>query len=181
MAAIFQGHEILIPADLGLAFDPDEDGSTFMENAVIKAEALRDSWVGPILADDSGICVDALGGAPGIYSARFGSSGGRELASAERNALLLSRMECVAERECRFVCAMVLSLDRQRFISAQETFEGILLDAPRGSAGFGYDPIVFLPERGLSVAELPEEEKNAISHRGKAAKRILAALEIPLP
>lgn len=177
MAALFPGHDLFIPREIGLPFDPEEDGETFLENAMIKAQALRASWEGPILADDSGICVDALGGAPGIFSARFGASDGVDLSSMERNALLLERMRGVRERSCRFVCAMVLSVDAARFMCAQETLEGVLLESPRGTGGFGYDPVVFLPDRGVSVAELSEEEKNAISHRGKAAKRIKAALE----
>lgn len=176
MSTLFSGHELVMPEEFGLPFDPEEDGASFLENAMIKAQALRSSWEGPILSDDSGICVDALGGAPGIFSARFGNSGGKDLSSEKRNALLLERMGGVAERSCRFVCAMVLSWDGHRFLCAQETLEGILLEEPRGLAGFGYDPVVFLPERGCSVAELNEGDKNAISHRGKAAARIKAAL-----
>jgi len=176
LAQIFAGHDILLPKELGLAFDVEEDGASFLENAMKKAQALRPAWPGAILADDSGICVDALGGEPGIHSARYGSEYGVEPSSRERNALLLSAMHGRTDRSCAFVCCMVLSLSERRFIVAQESLEGTLLEQPRGDSGFGYDPLVFVEEKKRSVAELSDEEKNAISHRGRAAMRILAML-----
>ncbi len=169
VAALFPNHRIILPQECGLGFDVEESGLTFLENAMLKALALRSLWSGPILADDSGICLPALGGLPGIYSARFGSEGGKNLSSEERNELLLEKMRGRSDRECAFVCSMVLSLGQDRFFIAQETLEGRLLDSPRGKGGFGYDPIVWIEEKQCSVAELTEEEKNIISHRGKAA------------
>ncbi|HSV57238.1 MAG TPA: non-canonical purine NTP pyrophosphatase, partial [Magnetospirillaceae bacterium] len=132
----------------------------------------------PVLADDSGLCVDALGGAPGVRSARYGSQDGgkTELSAEEKNALLLRAMEGRDDRSCRFVCAMTLVLSDYRFVSVQETCEGELLHVPRGLEGFGYDPVFLVQEAGLSMAELPLERKNLISHRGRAARRLLAVL-----
>ncbi len=176
-AALFSGFDIAIPADKGIPFAPEESGSSFFENALIKAKALYEAAGLPVLADDSGLCVDALGGAPGIRSARFGSESGEPLPDSGRNALLLAKMAGEADRACRFVCCLVFYAGQNRFFSAQETLEGVLLDAPRGEGGFGYDPIVSLPDLGRSVAELSEEEKNRISHRGKAAKAIKVLLD----
>jgi XTP/dITP diphosphohydrolase len=169
---LFPEHDIVIPADEGIDFDPEETGATFFENALIKAQALYAITKRPVIADDSGICVDALDGEPGIHSARYGSEGGAKLDSTERNALLLSRMAGERNRTCRFVCNMVVYLAPDRFVSAQETLEGVLIDEPKGTGGFGYDPIVFVPEYGKTVAELSPEEKDACSHRGKAARVI---------
>ena len=171
-AALLSGAQLATPADLGIPFAPEEGGSSFFENASIKARALFDATGQPALADDSGLCVDALGGAPGVHSARFGSEGGAALTDAQRNVLLLSKMKGEANRTCRFVCCLVLYLGEGRFVAAQETLEGVLLDEPRGTGGFGYDPVVFLPELGKSVAELSAEEKNRVSHRAKAASRL---------
>lgn len=196
MSEIFHGHEIVIPADFGLDFDPDESGTTFLENSLIKAKALWEAVRQPVLADDSGICVDILDGIPGIHSARYagrtmrsGRPDGRKLPQGERNRLLLDEVaEAVASgdkggsRACRYVCAMTLYLGPDRFCSAQETMEGRLVEdisEARGAGGFGYDPIVILPGLGKTVAEISAEEKNSLSHRGKAGKVLngmLAAL-----
>jgi XTP/dITP diphosphohydrolase len=184
LAAVLKGHTVQIPADADLAFDPEETGAAFLENALIKARALYDLALSlgrgaPVIADDSGLCVDALGGRPGIYSARYGSEGGRPMEAAERNALLLSELGDTPRRSARFVCAMVLLISPDRFFIAQETLEGELvrdISAARGSGGFGYDPILYLPERGCTVAELSEADKNLISHRGKAARAIAKLL-----
>jgi XTP/dITP diphosphohydrolase len=192
LAAILAGHSVLIPAGAGMAdFEPDETGSSFMENALIKARALYAHPAfpgrerGPVLADDSGLCVDALDGRPGIFSARYGSAGGKKIGAAERNAMLLEEVNAAfmggkaasTSRSCRFVCAMVLLYSPYRFYAVQETLEGELVqDSARGSGGFGYDPIVFLPEKGRTVAELSEEEKNIASHRAKAGKAIAKLL-----
>ncbi len=176
LAPLFDGHVLRTASDAGISFSHEETEPTFEGNSLGKARALWSALRRPVLADDSGLCVDALGGAPGVLSARYGSIDGAELAASERNALLLSEMEGVSDRACRFVCCMTLMLDESRFYVAQETCEGVLLAEPRGEGGFGYDPIVFLPEHGLSVAELPMETKNRVSHRGRAAARILALL-----
>jgi XTP/dITP diphosphohydrolase len=172
------GHRLLAPSDIGLGgFDVEEDGERYVDNAVKKARTLYDLCGRPSLADDSGLSVRAMGGEPGVRSARYGSEeGGRRLEAPERNALLLERMRGVADRACAFVCCLVLVLDSERMLVVQETCPGELLDEPRGSGGFGYDPIVFLPGLGKSVAELSLEEKNRLSHRGRACARMAVLL-----
>jgi XTP/dITP diphosphohydrolase len=200
LSAILKTHgvdcSLFIPKDAGLDFDPEETGTSFHENALLKANelyALLDksrpplfSPGDPVIADDSGICVDALDGRPGIYSARYtgkerasgvGSreSEAKKLEAGERNALLLEEIGNAADRKARFVCAMVLMYSPDRFFIAQETMEGEIvksLEHAKGAGGFGYDPILFIPELGRTVAELSEEEKNTSSHRGKAGKII---------
>jgi XTP/dITP diphosphohydrolase len=173
------GHNLKTPVDAGLAnFDVVEDGSTYLENAVKKARSLYSLLNRPSLADDSGLSVRALGGAPGVFSARYGSpdGGATKLNAAERNAYLLKKMEAEPDRECAFVCCLVLVLDAERVFAVQEACPGELLRAPRGEGGFGYDPIVFLPALGKSVAELSVAEKNLLSHRGRACARMAAIL-----
>jgi XTP/dITP diphosphohydrolase len=183
LAPALFGHVLKIPADAGYpGFDVDEDGSTFLDNAVKKALALHRLLGRPSLADDSGLVVHALGGEPGIRSARYGSPDGgtTKLDSVERNAFLLARMEGNADRSCAFVCCLVLVLSEERFFVVQETCPGELLHAPRGTGGFGYDPVVYLPAIGKTVAELSIGEKNILSHRGRACARmalILTGLE----
>ncbi|MDR2535866.1 MAG: RdgB/HAM1 family non-canonical purine NTP pyrophosphatase [Treponema sp.] len=173
LEAILSGLTITIPADAGISdFDPAENGTTFLENALIKARALYNLVKQPVIADDSGLCVDALGGRPGIHSARYGSEGKANLTSTERNALVLKELGDTSQRRARFVCAMVLLFNTDRFWVAQETLEGEILREERGSRGFGYDPILYVPSLGAAVAELSEETKNRISHRGKAGQII---------
>lgn len=175
--AALPGFDIRTPKDAGIDFDFPEDADTFIGNSTGKALALWRLVGQPVLADDSGLCVDALGGRPGVLSARYGSSDGTTpLASAERNELLLREMKGVGERACRFVCSMSLALSADRVFVVQETCEGLLLEAPRGKGGFGYDPVVFLPGLGRSVAELTPEEKNRVSHRGRASARMAALI-----
>ncbi|AEJ19400.1 RdgB/HAM1 family non-canonical purine NTP pyrophosphatase [Gracilinema caldarium] len=173
---IFSGHILVTPASAGLVFDPDETGSTFIENTLIKARVLYDLVHEPVIADDSGLCVDALDGRPGVFSARYGSTNGKKLESWERNALLLKELEHETNRKARFVCSMVALFSHDRFYVVQETLEGEIIRESRGSGGFGYDPILYLPERGCTVAELSEDEKNRISHRGKAGKALAKLL-----
>jgi XTP/dITP diphosphohydrolase len=209
LSAIMTGHTLKLPVEGGIdLFDPKETGRAFVENALIKARTLRRlleerGEAGPVLADDSGLCVDALEGRPGIYSARYGSSGGKKIGAPERNALLLEEVHaalaekpggsessrrqrscqrqrsCRRLRSCRFVCAMVLLFGEDRFYAVQETLEGELvssIDESRGTGGFGYDPVVYLPSLSRTVAELTEEEKNTVSHRAKAGKAIARLL-----
>jgi XTP/dITP diphosphohydrolase len=168
------GHNCVVkmPKDAGLDFDPDENADTFLGNALIKAHALYELTGGPVIADDSGLCVDALDGRPGIFSARYGVESGKMADSGERNALLLREIGNNPLRSARFVCAMVLLLDKNRLFTAQETLEGEIIREARGGGGFGYDPILFIPAEGRTVAELPADKKNLISHRGKAARAI---------
>jgi len=177
LSRILAPHTLVIPGEEGIAFDPEETEHTFYGNALIKAKALYDLVHFPVIADDSGICVDALDGAPGVLSARFGSVNGCELDAGERNQLLLSKMEGKENRTSRFVCNMVLYLGPDRFISVQETLEGLLITESRGTGGFGYDPLLYIPEYGKTVAELSPEEKDICSHRGKAGRHIARLLE----
>ncbi|MDR2435311.1 MAG: non-canonical purine NTP pyrophosphatase [Treponema sp.] len=194
-SGVAEGYTIKTPDDAGLAFDPDETGSTFFENALLKARELYRLLAercpapyrpgDPILADDSGLCVDALDGRPGIFSARYGNiAGGKKLEAAERNARLLAELGGNPRRSGRFVCAMVLLFCPERFYLAQETLEGEIVKSPAhaaGTGGFGYDPVFFIPALDRTAAELSEEEKNRVSHRGKAGKviaRMLREMEL---
>ncbi|MCL2006726.1 MAG: RdgB/HAM1 family non-canonical purine NTP pyrophosphatase [Treponema sp.] len=159
---------IKIPSEAGIEFNPEESGTSFLENAMIKAKALYDLVGEPVIADDSGLCVDALEGRPGIHSAYYGGEG---LSSIERNALVLSELGDNPNRGACFVCAMVLYYAPNRFFIAQEPLFGNIvkdMESARGSGGFGYDPILYISEYKRTVAELTEEEKNRISHRGRA-------------
>ncbi|HOF85532.1 MAG TPA: RdgB/HAM1 family non-canonical purine NTP pyrophosphatase [Treponemataceae bacterium] len=170
---IFSGHHIVLPEDRGIMFDPEETATTFYGNALIKARTLFELMGEPVIADDSGICVDALNGEPGVYSARYGATNGIELSAEDRNKLLLSRMKGIPDRTARFVCNMVLYYGPDRFVSVQETLEGsIVSESGSGSGGFGYDPVLYLPEYGKTVAELSDDQKDLVSHRGKAARKL---------
>jgi XTP/dITP diphosphohydrolase len=161
-----------IPSDVGVAFAPKETGSTFLENALIKARALFDVVKEPVMADDSGLCIEALDGRPGVLSARYGNAAGGNLVDAERNKLVLKELGGYSNRKAHFVCAMVLLLEEDRFFAVQETMEGEIACEERGSGGFGYDPIFLIPELGRTVAELSSAEKNRLSHRAKAGAAI---------
>jgi XTP/dITP diphosphohydrolase len=174
---LFSGFRLSSPAQIGRTFSYEEGGGSYLENALGKALHLHDLADSPVLADDSGLEVPALGGEPGIYSSRYGSPDGREkLSDSERNDYLLRRAHGLGDRRCFFVCCMVVVLGDKRFVTVQETFHGVLAGSPRGSGGFGYDPVVYLPELDKTVAELDDEEKDAISHRGKAARRMASLL-----
>ena len=173
--------EILLPADVGLkAWNHEEVQETFWGNSLGKARSLFDENSSglPVLADDSGICVSALGGSPGVFSARFGETEfGRSLSDQEKNVLLLKKMEGIVERQASFVCCLTLVISSERFFSVQESWTGVIAEEPRGKNGFGYDPIFYLPDRGRVSAELDPEEKNKISHRGRAVHRISVLLD----
>ena len=162
------GVEVVMESELGLDIDVDETGTTFEENSRLKAEAVMRAANMPAIADDSGLMVDALGGAPGVYSARYG---GRHT-DAERIALLLENMKDVPDeqRTAQFVCAVTCLMPDGRKIAVQGVCPGVILRAPRGEGGFGYDPVFYLPELGKTFAELAGEEKNRISHRGRALR-----------
>lgn len=160
--------------------EPLEDGDSFEANARIKAIAYATATGQMCLADDSGLEVDALGGQPGVHSARYAGVGNsRAERDAANNAKLLRELAGVPQehRTARFVCAMCLA-DAEGNIIAETrgTFEGIIADEPRGSNGFGYDPLLYLPDRGCTSAELSPEEKNARSHRGQAARKMAELL-----
>ena len=177
-----QGFEVLGLADAGGADleEPDETGATFAENARIKAVAYAQALGVPCLADDSGLEVDALGGEPGVRSARWSGVGGdRATRDAANNRKLIERIAAVPSRErtARFVCAMCLAApDGTVLAESRGTFEGLVVEAPRGTNGFGYDPHLLLPGEGRTSAELSPEEKNARSHRGAATRAIAAIL-----
>jgi XTP/dITP diphosphohydrolase len=153
-----------------------EDGQTFLENALKKAQGCAQATGRPALAEDSGLEVDFLDGAPGIYSARFSGAGATDEAN---NRKLLSLLEGVPEekRTARFVCQMVLYLPEGKWIQAEGFCPGIIAPGKRGEHGFGYDPVFFLPEFGKTMAEIPLEEKNRISHRAQALREIRSHLE----
>lgn len=163
------GITILTPYDVGIRLDVTEDGSTFLENALKKARAWHAASGLPSLADDSGLCVDALDGRPGVHSARFA---GENASDRENYELLLRLMDGIVERTARFVCTMALAVSPDLVITADGRCDGTILTQPVGVNGFGYDPVFLDPESGLSFAQLSDEEKNKRSHR----KRALVAL-----
>jgi XTP/dITP diphosphohydrolase len=175
------GFELVTPRDLGVNFDPEETGSTFAENATIKAvEAARACGL-VALADDSGLEVDHLGGRPGIFSARYagGDRTDPNISEARQLELLLEEMRGVPEeqRTARFRCVIAIATPGRADVQLVDgVFEGRIGHEPRGANGFGYDPIFVVPERGVTSAELPPEEKNRISHRGQAAAKALELL-----
>ncbi|MBP3607966.1 MAG: RdgB/HAM1 family non-canonical purine NTP pyrophosphatase [Treponema sp.] len=189
MQELLPEYEILIPSDVGINFDPEETGSSFLENSLIKAKALYDLVHEMVIADDSGICVEALNNEPGIYSSRYagpefmhGYPDGKKITQEEQNYFLIQQLNETKSnnRNCHYVCAMVLLINHSRFFVAQETLEGKLIENindQAGSGGFGYDPIVFLPKYNKTVAEISSEEKNKISHRGKAVATIATILK----
>ena len=159
--------------DVGITFDVEENGATFYENAALKAVAYARQSGMLTLADDSGLEVDALGGKPGVLSARYGGPG---LSSADRYHLLLEALAGVPEvdRTARFRCVIVLaSGDGTILGSADGVCEGQIAFEPRGEGGFGYDPVFYLPEYGMTYAELPPKKKNEISHRGNALREFV--------
>jgi XTP/dITP diphosphohydrolase len=164
------GMELVLQADLGVDIDVEETGSTFEENSLLKAEAVMKATGLPALADDSGIAVDALGGDPGIYSARYGFD--ESLDDWGRLLLLLKNTEDVpdGQRQAKFVCVISFITPDGQVIQARGEIHGELTREPRGENGFGYDPIFYYPPLGKTTAELTAEEKNEVSHRAKALK-----------
>ncbi len=169
----FEGLTLLTPKDWPERLpEVEETGATFAENARLKAVALAQATGMTALADDSGLCVDALGGEPGLHSARWAGVG---VSDADRNARLRARLLGVpAERRAaRYVCVVSLAGPDGGSIEAEGTCEGAILEAPRGVSGFGYDPLFLVPEFGRTMAELTEEEKNRVSHRAMALQALL--------
>ncbi len=162
--------EIVSLSEAGIDHETVEDGETFAQNAYKKAKEIAEISGCAALADDSGICVDALGGAPGVYSARFSGSHGDDEAN---NALLLKRLEGSADRGAHYECAMALVEPDGRLIEAVGYMYGEITENPRGSRGFGYDPLFVPVGESRTVAEMTDDEKNAISHRAEALKGIL--------
>lgn len=161
--------EMVSMKDAGIAVDIEENGKTFEENAVIKAKAVAALTEDAVLADDSGLEVDYLNGEPGVYSARYM---GEDTSYIIKNQAILDRLAGVPkeQRTARFVCAIAAALPDGNILVTRETIEGYIGEKPAGSNGFGYDPIFYVDEFGCSTAELTEEQKNRISHRGKALR-----------
>ena len=171
------GIRVMSQADAGVDVEPEETGTTFEENARIKAAAVMQACGLPAVADDSGLVVEALGGAPGVFSARYGGESART--DAERSALLLKNMENAEHRAAKFVSVIAVAYPDGRMLTARGECCGEIAREQRGSNGFGYDPLFLLPD-GRHMAELSSEEKNAVSHRGRALrelKRILTELD----
>ncbi|AEC02022.1 non-canonical purine NTP pyrophosphatase [Parasphaerochaeta coccoides] len=178
-------YEIMTPTDVGVLWDCEENAPTFTGNALIKALALHKvtSTMGiPILADDSGLVIPALGGEPGVHSARYGSeNAGRLLEAHEKNKYLLHNMEGYvgSQRKASFVCAIAVVFSSLCHFTVQEEVEGSILTEEHGSGGFGYDPIFFVDEAGMSMAALDSWQKDYFSHRGRAlraAQKILTSV-----
>jgi XTP/dITP diphosphohydrolase len=162
--------------DVQIDMDVEETGTTFAENAILKAQAYAQAANMLALADDSGIEIDALGGAPGVYSARFA---GRDTPYEERFRIIFERLRDVppSGRTARFVCAIALADPVGEVRVVEGKVEGMITDSARGRNGFGYDPIFLVPEFGKTTAEMTPEEKNRISHRGRAAEAARRLLE----
>ncbi len=199
MSQILSPHTVITPADEGIDFNPIENGKTFYENSIIKAKTLYEIVRCPVIADDSGICVDALNGIPGIYSARYGGPefphgkpDGSKTPQELQNRFLIESLNAAVAlgitsdsfknglRSAHYTCAMVLYLGTDRIFVSQETMEGTIVERiedAAGTGGFGYDPIFFLPQYGKTAAQISSEEKNAISHRGKATRALVEMLK----
>ena len=159
------GVEVVLQSELGLHVEVEETGATFAENAMLKAKAVMAASGLPAIADDSGVCVDALNGAPGVYSARYG---GPELDDVGRYRLLLENMRGARDRTAHFTSAIACAFPNGDTIEAEGICPGMIAYAPQGDGGFGYDPVFFLPQLRKTYAQLTPEEKAAVSHRGKA-------------
>ena len=165
---ILKGFEIISQEEAGIDIDVEETGTTFEENSLLKAQAIYEKSGIPAIADDSGLCVDALGGEPGVYSARYGGEG---LDDEGRVELLLKNMKDIPDekRTARFVCAITMVSD-DGIITARGECEGRINYAPIGENGFGYDPVFYMEEYDKTTAQMTPDEKNSVSHRGKALR-----------
>ncbi len=167
---------IMTMTEAGVTDEIEEDGATFRENALIKARAVHEKVGGYVMADDSGLAIDALHGAPGILSARFC---GKDTGYHEKIQALWDLLADIplAERTAHFVCAIAVIRPDSSYFTVEEQLDGIFYDKICGEHGFGYDPVFFLPDKGMTTAELDPAEKNRISHRGKALQAMLAELK----
>jgi XTP/dITP diphosphohydrolase len=177
-AEFFMGtpFELVSLSDLGIDLDVDETGTTYAENATLKATTYAGLSGLSTLADDSGLEVDGLGGEPGVRSARYA---GEDASDDDRIAFLLQKLNNVAREQwtARFRCVIALAWPDSPIELYEGQCEGIITDRPRGAKGFGYDPLFYLPELGKTMAELPFDEKNRISHRGRAAMKVVEELK----
>lgn len=159
------GVEIVSEEELGLCLEVEETGETFYDNSLLKAKAVMEATGLPAIADDSGLCVDAMNGGPGVYSARFGGEG---LNDRDRYMLLLEMMQGQSDRSAHFHCTITCAFPNGDIISADGDCSGTIAYAPMGEDGFGYNPVFFVPEYRKTFAQMTMEERSAISHRGKA-------------
>ena len=168
------GIELVTQGSLGIA-EAEEPHASFVENALAKARHAAAASGLPALADDSGLAVEALGGAPGVLSARYATLFGRPKSDAENNAMLLEKLAGQADRRARFVCALVAvrSAEDPEPLVAMGRWQGEIIDELKGEGGFGYDPLMFIPALGQTVAELAAEQKNRLSHRALASADLL--------
>ena len=168
------GMEVVTPKELNIGLDVEETGTTFAENSMLKAKAYCEATGLPAIADDSGICVDALNGGPGVYSARYGGEG---LDDDGRTRLLMENMKGQTTRTAHYACAIACAFPNGDTLTAEGRCYGTIAYAPMGDGGFGYDPVFFLPEKAKTMAQLTPEEKDQISHRGRALEDFAAKLE----
>ena len=168
------GIEVCLQSEVGIDLDVEETGTTFEENSMLKAKAVMEACGLPAIADDSGLCVDCLNGAPGVYSARYGGEG---LDDEGRYRLLLDNMRGLGARTARFVSVITCCFPNGDVLTARGECPGTIAYAPMGEGGFGYDPVFFIPGLKKTFAQLTAEEKNAISHRGKALEVFKEKLE----
>ena len=168
------GIEVCDQAEAGVDLEVEETGTTFEENSLLKARAVMEASGLPAIADDSGLCVDCLNGAPGVYSARYGGEG---LSDEERYRMLLENMRGQMPRTAKFVSVITCCFPNGDVLSARGECPGTIAYAPMGEGGFGYDPVFFVPELKKTFAQLTAEEKNAISHRGRALEAFKEKLE----
>ena len=164
------GVEVVSPRELGITVDVEETGATFGENAMLKAKAICQLAKLPAIADDSGLCVDALNGAPGVYS-------GEGLDDKGRYTLLLQNLRGQTTRAAHFTCAIACAFPNGDTLTAEGQAPGTIAFAPMGDNGFGYDPVFFVPDKAKTFAQLTQEEKAEISHRGKALREFTGKLE----
>ncbi len=168
------GVEVILQSQLGIQVDVEETGTTFAENALLKAQAVCAASGLPAISDDSGLCVDALNGAPGVYTARYGGEG---LTDEQRYRLLLRNLQGLTPRTCHFETAIACVFPDGTVLTAEGRCDGTVAYAPMGTDGFGYDPIFWVPGLKKTFAQLSPEEKNAISHRGNALRAFGTVLE----
>ena len=166
--------EVISAKDAGIDLDVEETGATFAENAMLKAKAICKAANLPAIADDSGLCVDALNGGPGVYSARYG---GESLDDKGRYQLLLNNMRGQTTRAAHFACAIACAFPNGKTLTAEGRCNGTIAFAPMGEGGFGYDPVFLVPEKRKTFAQMTAEEKAEISHRGRALEKFVEKLE----
>lgn len=175
---ILEGYDVDIVTmkDAGVDIEIEENGQTFLENAIIKAKTVMEITGEIVMSDDSGLEVDYLCGEPGIYSARYL---GRETPYDIKNKHIIDLLKDAkgSERNARFVCAMAAAFPNGEIITCRETMEGVISYEPKGTNGFGYDPIVYIPEYGMTSGEMDPDFKNKISHRGKALRKMQELLK----